>query len=290
MNDLVLEIGAGHRPTPRADVLVDKDLADDAERGGPLRRDRPLVIADGEALPFRDGAFARSVGRQVMEHMRDVEAFFAECARVSRGGYLSAPSALRERLFGWPYHHWVFALRDGELLCAKKPADFSPLGRFAHEAVRSDRAFRRFVQRLPLEAMHVQLHWEGSIPYRVVDAAPLPDLSTAAGVQRLLSAGARFPRPGEGPLSDLKALALRTLPGPALRAAGALRALRWSGRRRLRRSIDLASLVVCPACKGDVARSTRGYGCAACALDFPVIDGVPHFLLPARTSVPVRAA
>ena len=41
--DFVLEIGSEHSPRPRADVLCDKFIENDAERGGAIVSDRPLV-------------------------------------------------------------------------------------------------------------------------------------------------------------------------------------------------------------------------------------------------------
>lgn len=46
-----------------------------------------LVCANGEALPFPDGAFARVVSLGTLEHCRDADAVLAESARVlGRGG------------------------------------------------------------------------------------------------------------------------------------------------------------------------------------------------------------
>lgn len=54
----VLEVGAGDSPSPRSDILVDFALEARERQGGRIRRDdRPLVLARGEALPFRDKAF-----------------------------------------------------------------------------------------------------------------------------------------------------------------------------------------------------------------------------------------
>lgn len=44
---------------------------------------------------------------------------------------------------------------------------------------------------------------------------------------------------------------------------------------------DLIEILVCPKCKGKLKRPANadGYHCSACALLFPIVEGVPVFLL-----------
>ena len=146
-SELTLEIGGGHNPAPAADVVVDKFLFDNSQRAGSLRCDRPLVIGDGESLPFRDKAFARTVGRQVMEHMDDVQRFFQELMRVSSGGYLASPSYLRELVFWWPYHHWLFTREKDVLVCAPKSGQRPLAGQLFHYLARQEHHGERFAER-----------------------------------------------------------------------------------------------------------------------------------------------
>lgn len=266
---LVLEVGGGHNPSPSADVLVDKDLADDAERGGALVRDRPLVIADGEALPFRDNAFGYSIGRQVMEHMNDISSFFGELMRVSPGGYLSSPSALRELVFGWPYHRWFITQEGHELVCARKADMSSPGGVAAHYFARSNRHFRKFLRSLPPHLMHVQYRWNESIRYRVVDEPALPDLLSETAFEDYLER-----RPTH---SNLKAFALRLLPESMVQRVQRVRCRAQSATRRA--PVDLNALLACPACKSDVELVRDAYECCSCERVYPIREGVPHFLL-----------
>ena len=55
--DFVLEIGSGHNPKARSDVLCDKFIDDDLQRGGGIVTDRSMIEADGQYLPFVDSSF-----------------------------------------------------------------------------------------------------------------------------------------------------------------------------------------------------------------------------------------
>jgi len=67
----VLDVGSGQAPNLRSDLIVDKYVADDFERGSPLVIDKPLVVADGHALPFAPATFAYVIASHVLEHATD---------------------------------------------------------------------------------------------------------------------------------------------------------------------------------------------------------------------------
>lgn len=83
----------------------------------------PVVVGDGGRLPFRDGSFAAVVCTEVLEHVDDPGAAFAEMARVLRGGglaYVTTPNYAN--LAG--LHKWWADRRSGR-------HDWNPWG--AHE-------------------------------------------------------------------------------------------------------------------------------------------------------------
>ena len=99
----MLDVGAGHAAHPRADVVVDKYVADDFERGAALDLGKPLIVADGHALPFADGAFAYVIASHVLEHATDPVRFARELTRVGRRGIRPGPEPRESELtFGWP--------------------------------------------------------------------------------------------------------------------------------------------------------------------------------------------
>lgn len=86
----VLELGAGARPvsTVVAGCLpVCVDLSREMLAAGQaLGRVPRGLVADGQGLPFRAGAFGGAVSINVLEHVPDPAAFVAETARILRPG------------------------------------------------------------------------------------------------------------------------------------------------------------------------------------------------------------
>ncbi|GAB4547352.1 MAG: hypothetical protein Fur002_23290 [Anaerolineales bacterium] len=128
----VLDIGSGHNPHPRADVLADKFLLDDTERSGAavvLPVGKSFVIADACAMPFKENAFDFLVCSHVIEHIEDIDAFCGELNRVARGGYVECPSKLSEVLRHPPNHRWFVINQNGKLIIEPTPNGY-PLGWF----------------------------------------------------------------------------------------------------------------------------------------------------------------
>ncbi|MGD8706109.1 MAG: glycosyltransferase [Syntrophobacterales bacterium] len=105
----VLDIGSGHNPHRRANVLLDKNVHSNIERSGkPALRDiRPFVIGDAERLPFKDQSFDYVIASHIAEHTRNPIAFYEEIQRVAPRGYIECPGPLSELLLGEPFHLWI---------------------------------------------------------------------------------------------------------------------------------------------------------------------------------------
>ena len=68
--DKVLEIGPGHDPMFRSDVIADKFPHDDTHRCGKvlIYPHQQFIEADGEQLPFEKDTFDYVICNQVLEH------------------------------------------------------------------------------------------------------------------------------------------------------------------------------------------------------------------------------
>ena len=99
--DKVLEIGPGHDPMFRSDVIADKFPHDDTHRCGKvlIYPHQQFIEADGEQLPFEKDAFDYVICNQVLEHADNPARFTEEMVRVGKRGYVATPSMLGELKF-----------------------------------------------------------------------------------------------------------------------------------------------------------------------------------------------
>ena len=85
---LVLDVGAGSCPYPRADILLERYSGGDHRGGAGLVADRPTVLGDALQMPFQDKAFDFVVASHVLEHIKIPELLLKELMRVSHAGYI----------------------------------------------------------------------------------------------------------------------------------------------------------------------------------------------------------
>lgn len=187
---LVLEVGSGDNPHPRSDILVDRFLDDNTERGGSLVLDRPLVVADAHHLPFLDGVFEYTICSHILEHMDDPPQFVHELTRVAHGGYIGCPSEIAERLFHWSFHRWYVNLVDGTLILhPKEPAE--PFGELFDYLYEYNPIYYFFQRSLP-DLFWVDYEWSGAINLQVTDTSPLP-LKDPHALQEMVRPRYSFP-------------------------------------------------------------------------------------------------
>ena len=166
---LVVEVGGGQSPHPRADLVVEKYVADDFERPGGRRFSfaKPLVVGDGHRLPLATQSIAYTVASHVLEHATDPVRFAAELARVGAGGFVQVPSRESELTYGWPFHPWLIDLEDGVLVFTpRRPGDVAPAGNVHHELYAST-ALARLAFELRRSTWHHSIEWRGDLAVRV---------------------------------------------------------------------------------------------------------------------------
>jgi SAM-dependent methyltransferase len=166
--DRVLEIGSGDRPRKRSNVLCDKYIHDNYQRALEAKvviDRRPFVVADGQALPFKDRSFDYVIASHILEHVDDPHKFVSELMRVARAGYIESPSELGEKIFGWPYHKWI-ARVDGDTIVLRPRTEDSAFGNYFHKMYAVDLNFAEFVDS-NFSDFYVQYEWDGRIKLRV---------------------------------------------------------------------------------------------------------------------------
>lgn len=121
-NYRVLEIGGGHNPHYRANVVVDKFVDTNFHRSGDIKvfKNQRFVAADGEDLPFEDKSFDYTICNQVLEHVDDPIKFLNEQVRVAPRGYVETPSIMGEYLIPKESHRWLLQEIDNKIIMYDK--------------------------------------------------------------------------------------------------------------------------------------------------------------------------
>ena len=249
---LVLEVGSGGNPYPRANVLLDAYESTRERHWVPLKADRPMVLGFVESLPFRDQAFDFVIASHVLEHSPQPERFLAELQRVAKAGYIETPDAFMERVNPYQDHRLEVTTREGRLVIRKKSdwrADPEIVELYEHRA--KPFVAGALIPARPFE-FHVRYYWQSRIEFAVIN----PD--TDAG----------WVPPKGGAHSAAAGTGWRGL------AMNGLRGLLSQSRRN--RSISLPELLRCPGCfKATLSRLEDSFVCRNCEAEYPVQNGVP---------------
>lgn len=132
--DFVIDIGGGHRPFWRADVVIEKYPFDHSlHRDHPMQFPRaPVIKADALAIPVPDGGCDLIFASHIIEHLPEPGRFIAEIKRCSQRVHLEFPARHRELMFAWSFHEWLIE-PDGRVLKFYRNDLPQLFGRFFHE-------------------------------------------------------------------------------------------------------------------------------------------------------------
>lgn len=251
---LVLEVGSGGNPYPRANVLLDAFEVTRQRHWAPLISDRPTVLGAAERLPFRDKAFDFVIASHVLEHSSNPEAFLSELQRVAHAGYIEVPDAFMERLNPYHDHRLEITVRDGTLIIRKKAAwQADPELTALYEADAKAFIAGEAIPKHPF-AFHVRYYWHETIPAKLlnpeVDATW--DAPVATRAAPVISFRARIN-------TMLLSLARAML-----------------SQRSRNRTLQLGSLLACPSCRSVSLEIGKTFiHCPKCAADYPIRNGLP---------------
>lgn len=235
----VVDVGGGDRPHPRADMVVDKYVADNFEREMDISLDKPLVVADGEQLPFVDDAFAYVIASHVLEHAIDPTRFAAELSRIGQAGFVQVPSDLAELTFGWPFHPWLVGLESDVLVFRPRDGLAAPRGEYFHTAYADSSLMKAWFEAHLSDWRH-SIHWQGDFGVRVEGSGRAPQTADF-DVERSASLLAEAGRRGR----------VAAIPP------------------------ELRSLLRCPHCAGELDFRQDRTVCTGCGREYRVAGGVP---------------
>ena len=198
-SDKVLEVGGGHNPHPRSNVVVDKYVDSNFHRSGDIKvlKNQQFLNADGENLPFADKEFDYVICCQVLEHVENPVRFLTEQFRVAKRGYIETPSLIGEYLFPRESHKWILhEYKDVLYLVDKKNLGFNygyDLGHLIQDYLPKHSIGFKILERTHPNIETVRIEWETDFPY-VVEPTDPEVLKFFKGKWQLEWADAFFPK------------------------------------------------------------------------------------------------
>ena len=261
--DFVVEVGGGHQPFHRSDLIIDKFPFDLEHRSLPLVHAAPVIIADAVRMPLPDKGCDLLFASHIVEHLDDPGAFLAEARRCARRVYIEVPSVRRELMFAWGFHAWLVELRDHHLVFYRNdiPQLFGDFFHRHYDVVLDAWCLdRHSLLNSSLCSDTADLSWEiapqGALAHLLGASAKGPDRVNFAD-----TAPVDYDR-----MRLLKAAAAGLLPEPARRRLQALVRRRRPGRARplTQRIVDR---LICQRCRARRLRlagdTVRCEGCGA---------------------------
>jgi len=118
----VLDVGSGHQPNRRANVILEKYMGETIHRTVKKvekPEDKQLIIGDALEMPFSNKQFDFAIASHIGEHVDDPVKFCSELRRVSKSGYIETPGPLTEFFLPSIAHKWTVT-RKGSTIYFKK--------------------------------------------------------------------------------------------------------------------------------------------------------------------------
>lgn len=172
--DRVLEVGPGHNPMFRSDVLLEKFIDSNYHRCGDVKifPHQTFYHCTAEKYPFKDKEFDYVYCSNVLEHVDSPADFLDELSRVGKRGYIETPSLIGEMLFPKQSHRWCIIELDGKLILFEKAKMkgnyFNDYGEALLNYLPHQSLPYRLLQYTEPQFSFVRYEWSGSIEY-VVD-------------------------------------------------------------------------------------------------------------------------
>lgn len=260
---LVLDVGSGSNPYPRADILLDRLTGAEHRCGQSMMIDRPTIFADAARMPFKDKAFDFVIASHILEHMSDPALFLQEMQRVAKAGYIETPNAIFERLSPYNIHCTEVLEINGVLHIHKKKHAIEDSYLGTKNILSDTTPWGKLMFKSP-DLFHVRYVWRNSIKYEIDNP------SDSCEWIKKINTSSEF--------GEIKHTCLERNAG--WRDYGLAIANLWHGFRRKSRLRDfsLIDLLKCPSCGASNFKSFKqSLYCNSCGVEYPYRYGVPDF-------------
>lgn len=125
----VLDVGSGHQPNRRANVILDRYIGETIHRTTQkieMPADKYFILGDALETPFANKEFDFVIASHIAEHVDDPIKFCTELQRISKHGYVETPGPVSELLLPADSHKWIVR-KSGNGLVFKMNNRVSPL-------------------------------------------------------------------------------------------------------------------------------------------------------------------
>jgi uncharacterized protein YbaR (Trm112 family) len=281
----ILEIGAGGAPNKLSSILVDKFLNEEnalRQRGGKqIVIDRPFVKANATLLPFKEKSFDYLIASHVVEHIpiKEMNNFFSEINRVSKSGYIEAPSVLFECLLDIPEHNWIVGCKNSTVhMCKKEQKDISCLTKFFKPMFQKDPAFWKNNVLRYADLWLTGLEWKGHVDYKIHNK--LDEIIDLYDQTEILDVILKISQVRiEKPISNIFKNQFKKFKnaGKKIYKSFAKTNINYASTRK---DISWREVVICPLCKSKLEEKEGMLICNSCGKRFQILKGdIPNFVI-----------
>lgn len=263
-NWIVLDVGSGDGPFPRADVLCDKYIFD-TDRMSNLVIDRPFVMGDISALPFLDNSFDFVYCSHVLEHTNNPEIAMKELMRVGKRGYIELPSEFQEKIQSTVVHKYYIRKEDDCLLFYHKEKDVfddSMQKYFGDLINKKDKTYMSFYFKHYYDLFNLEYYWDKEIKFNIF-GKPGVFFSEKNGCQSVKQIIAQLDKTSFSFPVGLRSLLKVFIKKLFTKVKNA----------------DLIKFLACPYCKKNViVTEQKDLQCTLCGREFKVHKNIPIML------------
>lgn len=262
-NQKVIDIGSGHAPLIRADVLCDLPPLEDSQRPvtGIYTPPNRFVVGDLLELPFVTKAFDFAFSRAVLEHIPNPIKACEEITRIAHKGLLILPSYLWEIMGGSEVHLWLISREKNKLVFHRKTMEHRQLHSLIPGKIRNSKQYENLFNTF-YDDFFINFYWENKISIEVNNYSKnkynFHDKSITVLPNEFTN---KFKSP-TGFLRKSKIFLYELL-------------RKFLGGK----NVDLLSIIACPICKKSFsAKDQNVLICDSCNVSYPIIDDIPFLI------------
>lgn len=261
---LVLDVGSGNGPFPRADVLCDRYL-EDTQRVDKLVIDRPFIIGDITALPFLDNSFDFIFCSHVLEHIDNPEIAIKELMRVGKRGYIEVPTEFQEKMQSTVSHKWFVKKEDDTLIFWEKDREIFDeciQGKIRNMIDSGDKTYLTLFYKYH-NLFNAEYYWEKEIKFKVLRQ----NIDLENNTPESVISRQEF-------LKQIDKIRFKTPFGFRRFLKLLIKIIFTKGK-----NIDLTQLLACPKCKSKISFLEKNVlVCGSCGSKFLVHKNMPIML------------